>query len=149
MKEVTGNLWLHPADIRVILTNGTINRYGEAVMGIGCALEAKQRHPALPRELGTLIHERGNIVHDLGKWGGEGARLVSFPTKHQWCQGADIKLIEQSCQYLVAHAGMFSHTVRYVIPRPGCGAGGLKWDDVKPVLERYFDERFHVISFKP
>lgn len=148
MKIVYGDLWHYPADIRVITTNGMVKRNGECVMGAGCALQAKNFFPRLSYHLGALINERGNHVHDLGKWGGFDSRLVSFPVKHLWMQRADLALIEQSCQELVAHAANFAHTVRYVIPRPGCGNGDRTWEEVAPILERYFDDRFHIIDFK-
>ena len=42
MREIFGNLWEAECDLRVITTNPMINAKGQAVMGRGCALEAKQ-----------------------------------------------------------------------------------------------------------
>jgi hypothetical protein len=62
MLEAKGNLWEHPADIRIITTNGTINSRGECVMGRGCALEARTAHPTHSRLLAKRIKAEG-IIH--------------------------------------------------------------------------------------
>ena len=154
MKEVKGDLWTYvPAEsvVRCITTNGFVKKSGEAVMGAGCAKEAAKLFPELPDKLGWFIKQRGNNVHMLGEFDTmtERMRLASFPVKHNWWEKADLALIEQSCQELLALAAMYPHDTVFVIPRPGCGNGKLRWEDVRPVLLKYFDadDRFHVITW--
>lgn len=156
MIEVTGNLWAYPADVRVITTNGTVKRNGECVMGRGCALEAKQRWPEVPRLLGLHIKNPalGNHVHFLITLSGDGTKvesLYSFPVKHNWNERADIALIRRSAQELVHQMNDLRDRGHkrdvIVMPRPGCGNGGLRWEDVKPILAPILDDRFHVITW--
>lgn len=149
MVEVTGNLWTYPADIRVITTNGFVKNNGEAVMGRGCALEAAQRWPDLPRTLGRLLRQHGNHVFAVPPSVGI-LNLYTFPVKHRWMERADLALIERSAHELVEalHLDLpapFSGVC--VIPRPGCGNGQLLWRDVRPLLERVLDDKFHIITF--
>jgi hypothetical protein len=55
------------------------------------------------------------------------------------------RLIDQSCRELVELTDYKSWS-RVVVPRPGCGGGGLEWPALRSMLERYFDDRFLVIS---
>jgi len=151
VKEVKGDLWTYaPAEsvVRCITTNGFVKKSGEAVMGAGCAKEAAKRWPELPKCLGKYINEHGNKVFLFPAMTGI-LNLVAFPVKHNWWEQADLALIEQSCQELLALAAMYPHYTVFVIPRPGCGNGKLRWEDVRPVLLKYFDadDRFHVITW--
>jgi len=141
MHEIVGDLWQEHSQgaVVAITTNGTLNRSGEALLLRGCAREASGRYYDLSQTLGALIQQHGHHVFDLGR------RLVSFPVEENPYQIADLTLIERSCQELVALAD-YKGWQRVVVPRPGCGGGGLPWGDVRPILQKYFDERFVVIT---
>mgnify|MGYP003395282736 CR=1 FL=1 len=143
MKNVFGDLWTYPADWHCVPTNGDTRRDGYAVMGRGCAREAAQYWPAAQKRLGLLLELRGNRVHDLGLWFKHGRyfRLFSFPAKHHWRGIADLQLIERSCEELHAKwATVPNDKPTVVIPRPGCGNGGLLWAEVEPILQRLLTE---------
>lgn len=159
MIEVYGNLWTHPAETRVITTNGTVKKDGTAVMGRGCALEAKEKWPGIEVNLGDKLSRLGNhvfVLHERGPW--PGPIVISFPVKHQWSEKADYQLILQSAKELVAVVTALDiDTV--VMPRPGCGNGGLEWEAEVPglienrgiryILAPILDDRFHVITYSP
>ena len=146
MKEVIGNLWdYHEKGHWVaITTNGFVKRNGEAVMGRGVALEAKKRFPRLPEVLGLSIKFCGNTVRVLGTPPFLDYKLVAFPVKHRWWERADVALIEEGCKLLSIS---WPKGVKLYMVRPGCGNGGLDWKDVRPILEKYLDDRFVVVQW--
>ena len=147
MEEVFGDIWNYydKGNWIVITTNGTIKKNGEAVMGRGIAFQAKQRLSKLPSLLGMAIKEVGNQVGIFSFY-----RLVTFPVKNHWWEKASLDLIEKSCYELVDRMHYlkeyFSISEIYMV-RPGCGNGQLDWKtEVKPVLEKYFDDRFIIVE---
>ncbi len=140
MKEIQGNIWDHYGkEIIAVTTNGMVSKSGKALLGRGCARQAGERFPDLARTLGTLLAKQGNHVMDLGNG------IVNFPVEHSPFENPDLRLIERSTQELVALTEAMGWK-KVVVPRPGCGGGGLSWKEVKPVLEKYFDDRFLVIT---
>jgi hypothetical protein len=146
MIEVQQDLWTIDADWICITTNGTVKRDGAAVMGRGCALEAKQRFPGIDDLLGQYIQENGNIVQYIARFGND-QLLMAFPVKHHWRENADVKLIERSCSQLVQLYER-SYKPRIALPRPGCGNGHLSWDIVKPICEYYFTTDDFIVVYK-
>jgi hypothetical protein len=140
MRETVGNIWdyLNPAII-VITTNGLVTPAGRAVLGRGVARQALAHYPDLPTRLGLLLRDRGNHVHYLGNG------LVTFPVEESPWANPDLHLIERSAHELRALTDEQGWQL-VVVPRPGCGGGGLVWRDVRPMLEPCFDDRFIVIS---
>ena len=105
----------------------------------GCARQAKDRFPELAAKLGALIRRDGNHVFHLGDG------LFSFPVENSPFEVPDLRLIERSCCELVELASQQGWS-KVVLPRPGCGGGGLEWRQVRPLLERYLDQRFYIIT---
>ena len=164
MRETTGDLFAHNSngpEAICITTNGYVNAQGANTMGKGCAGEAKQRWPGIQVVVGSSIRREGNICQALtqevaghlvlpvrGPWEVIEVpyHVLMFPTKNHWREPSDLKLIEGSARQLVDLAEQ--HGWRSVVlPRPGCGAGQLSWDDVRPLLSDILDDRFWAITF--
>lgn len=143
LKEIKGDIWKFwkGGHYIVIPTNGSINKYGECVMGIGLAKQAKQLLVDLPMELGNKISISGNVVFVF-----RSKRLITFPVKTRWHEKASLELIRESCAQ-IARAVELDDSIRVPIymPKVGCGYGGLDWEDVKSVLDECLDEKTFVI----
>lgn len=152
MKEAFGNIWEYHnrGHWIAITTNGTVRRDGACVMGRGIAREAAIKFPRLPYELGAQIlgcpmpygeWSKGNDLKVFHQY-----RITTFPVKHNWWERADPTLIEESARQLqVACHGNLD--TKYMV-RPGCGNGGLDWKDVKPILEKYLDDKHIVVEWR-
>lgn len=172
MKEITGNIFSPDlgADAICVTTNGCLRANGELVMGAGIAQQFAERYPNLPRVLGLAVKdfrykrdyrpylEPGDdpnhvYIHWTWDWDGGSPGLsqdpeplvVSYPTKHDWRYQSDPELIERSARELVKVADYLG-LKKVVLPRPGCGLGGLRWRDVKKVIEPILDDRFYIIT---
>lgn len=143
MIDTLGDLWAYDAQVTAITTNGHVKGNGECVMGRGCALQAKERYPTLPSRLGSLIREHGNRCFKIAQFD---KLLLTFPVKHIWNEQADLHLIQKSCGEAMAMADKFAWE-SIVLPRPGCGNGGLDYAVVRLTLVEHLDDRFHVITW--
>ena len=143
MHEIVGDLWeKHACGAIVAITiGGRVTKSGKSIMLRGCARQAAERFPVLLQIHGSLLINHGNHVFDLGR------RIVSFPVEADPYQTPDLKLIERSTRELVELTD-YKGWQQVVVPRPGCGGGGLSWSEVKPILGKYLDDRFYVISLE-
>ena len=170
MIEKRGNIFYEDCDALCITTNGYVKKNGEAVMGRGCALDATKQLPKLPKILGHHLIVNGNQVYYLTHV--NDVAVVSFPTKPVeapyvdglrivksmadkyklgdyvpgWALQSDLSLIASSCIQLVNLTNAYGWE-KVVLPRPGCGAGELNWEDIKPILKDYLDDRFVVMTY--
>lgn len=168
MIERRGDLWAEnvdgwkPGDTApwiVIPTNGERKSGGLAVMGAGVAKRAAELMPTLPAILGARLKDFGNHVAWLGfhalsersPLSTATRAVVSFPTKHKWRDMSSAELIERSAKELVrlvdGHGEQISPSL-VLLPRVGCGFGGLGWREVvRPILERHLkDDKYVVVN---
>jgi hypothetical protein len=145
MREVFGDIWTRHAQGHwiAITTNGSINSFGQAVLGRGVARQAVQRHPELPRTLGAAL--KGLSTEDLPVVPFPALKLMAFPVKWQWYEPASEPLIVASCRHLLTQLDTLAIPEIYLV-RPGCGSGGLSWTDVRPLIASLLDDRVVIID---
>lgn len=144
--ETVGDIWkLHSKQktaVLVIPTNGTIKNNEQAVMGRGLAADAVKRYLTIDYQLGEKLAKEGNHVFYFKK-----LRVITFPVKYEWYEMADLSLIQQSTQEL-QRCILTNKLAQVLVPRVGCGNGGLTWDKVKPVLQEILDHRCTLVSYR-
>ncbi len=145
MREIRGDMFSYIGRMKFklfITTNGFVKNDGTAVMGRGNAAQAvkvfREQGIDLPDLLGKSLRQKGNVIARLT------TQLYSFPVKENWFDKGSLKLIKKSVEQLQAIIKEDAAVDKvnghddehiYVLPRPGCGNGQLKWNKVKPLLK--------------
>lgn len=125
---VHGNLFESPAQTLV----NTVNTVG--VMGKGIAKEFKRRYPEMFKRYrefcknGELSTGKLYLYRTPNKW------VLNFPTKQHWRSPSRIEWIEQGLKKFVDSYDSQGVT-SISFPQLGCGNGGLRWEDVRPLME--------------
>lgn len=103
-------------------------------MGKGIALQFRNRFPEMYREYKFLCLTKQYNPGDVFDYDyGEG-HIYNLATQQTWRSGAKIEYIEASLNKMMEIATL--HNVRAIaMPAIGAGLGGLKWDDVKTVID--------------
>ncbi len=134
MKYIIGNLLEAETDALV----NTVNTVG--VMGKGIALQFKERFPMNFKiyadackkgqmEVGKMLVIKENVLH------GE-KLIINFPTKIEWFKKSQYSYIEDGLKDLAKVIEEYQ-IKSIAIPPLGCGNGGLKWEKVKLMLDKY------------
>jgi O-acetyl-ADP-ribose deacetylase (regulator of RNase III) len=150
--EIMGNILTQPADILV----NPVNCVG--VMGGGLALEFKNMFPGYFKlykitcqkraiNLGTTI-DHGCFLHPIIN---SSVCIISFPTKYHYSEPSTLASIYSGMGSLattIQHSTSYRPTnqppITLAIPRLGCGLGGLKWKDVKPIIVEALEPLQHL-----
>jgi O-acetyl-ADP-ribose deacetylase (regulator of RNase III) len=150
-KEAVGDMWEMPADAYCVTTNTEFvvradqdrHMHPFGIMGGGVAYEAARRFPGIERNLGKVLVFGGSEPIVTTIW--ENPRVVCFPTKTKVHLNSNPHLIGSSCRRLMYWA-TYNNAKNILLPRPGCGLGGLRWEDVEPICAEFLDERVTVVS---
>lgn len=118
------------------------------IMGKGLALEFKKSFPEILTpykqacknsrlQPGILVLVHLLIQPDLFNFNRH--KIVLFPTKKHWKGKSQIAWIEMGLIYLVEHYAEWN-LKSIAMPKIGCGLGGLSWNEVKPLIEKYLEK---------
>lgn len=134
MKYLKGNLLT--ANTQALVN--TVNTVG--VMGKGIALQFKDQFAENYRIYAAACKRKEFNIGDLlvvkeNSMDGEKI-IINFPTKTEWFRKSQYEYIEKGLQKLVEVIKEYQIT-SIAIPPLGCGNGGLKWEKVKPMIEKH------------
>lgn len=139
IQETYGNLLEAKADALV----NTVNTVG--VMGKGIALQFKRAFPenykAYKRACDRGAVELGQMfIWDAGALAADGPRyIINFPTKKHWRSKSKLSDIRVGLDDLVRQIKQLS-IESIAVPPLGCGYGGLRWEQVRPLIEHAFEQ---------
>ncbi|MDP3432876.1 MAG: macro domain-containing protein [Bacteroidota bacterium] len=134
MNYLIGNLL--EADTQALVN--TVNTVG--VMGKGIALQFKEHYPTNFKiyasackkgemQIGKMLVVSENTL--------DGEKIIiNFPTKTEWFKKSQYNYIEEGLKDLVKVIGEYK-IQSIAIPPLGCGNGGLKWEKVKFLIDKY------------
>ena len=123
----------------------TVNTVG--VMGKGIALQFKERFPMNFKiyanackkgemQVGKMLVVKENTLN------GE-KLIINFPTKTEWFKKSQYIYIEDGLKDLAKVIEEYN-IKSIAIPPLGCGNGGLKWEKVKPMMDKYLGQLSNV-----
>lgn len=149
IKYIEGDLLSTDAQALV----NTVNTVG--VMGKGIALQFKERFPSnlnayiTACKKGELVPGKMLVVKER-VISGEEKIIINFPTKKDWKHKSKYEYIEEGLKDLVEVIKEYQ-IKSIAIPPLGCGNGGLKWSEVKLLMEKYLNELddVQILIFEP
>lgn len=148
LKFVTGDFFDFDADIMV----NTVNCVG--IMGAGVALAFKNKYPVMfnyyaeqckageirPGKPAVWLN-RDMISKDI--------EIINFPTKDDWRKPSEYSYIEEGLLWLSIYLND-KEGKTITLPALGCGHGGLEWDKVKALIEKYLkNSPAEILIFEP
>lgn len=130
LRYYEGTVFNTKADVLV----NTVNCFG--VMGAGIALEFKLRYPEMFIKYEEMCKNNEYKVGRPRLYKGENTSILNFPTKNHWRAPSKIEWIEEGLKYFAENYKK-ANIKSIAFPKLGTNNGGLSWEIVKPLMEKY------------
>lgn len=134
----TGDIWKSGAETVVVPVNCV------GIMGKGMALQCKRRYPRVYGEYiqdcARRLIEPGDVFH-YQTWDASAPQkwVLCAATKNHWRAGSQLRWVER-CIREIDRTCCADRNGVVAVPMLGCGLGGLKWEDVRPIMEERLGE---------
>lgn len=112
-------------------------------MGKGIALQFKAKYPKMYLEYKELCNEGKFRPGDVFDYNYDGGHIYNLGTQSTWRTKAKLEYI-QSSVYKMLELALNDGVSAIALPAIGAGLGGLKWDEVKSVMEKAASKFPHV-----
>ncbi len=133
IKYIKGNLFDSNAQTLV----NPVNTVG--VMGKGIALEFKKRYPEMFKAYKEVCGKNMLYIGKLMLYKDKDHLILNFPTKKHWKDPSKLQYIEKGL--LEFRKNYANYNIKSIaFPKLGCGNGNLKWEEVKPLIEKYLND---------
>ena len=130
IKHIDGNIFNSKCQTLV----NTVNCVG--VMGKGLAKEYKNLYPDMFKSYQKYCETKDLDIGKLQLFKSNNKWILNFPTKKDWRKPSKLEYIEKGLEKFILHYNRLNIS-SIAFPMLGCGNGGLNWEDVKPVMEKY------------
>lgn len=128
----------------------TINCNG--IMGKGIALGFKQRFPDMFSWYQKQCQDGQVHPGNVYPYTSDDLIIYNMTTKENWWRPSEYEWVESgllNLYDLVKYNGD-DESKKLLLPPPGCGNGGLKWDMVKPLVKKHLkDLECEVVVYEP
>ncbi|MCU0323593.1 MAG: macro domain-containing protein [Chitinophagaceae bacterium] len=104
-------------------------------MGKGIAVQFRDKFPEMYYEYKQLCKSNKFNLGDIYVFNYGNGFVFNLGTQQSWKTKAELTAIEQSLKKMFDYASNMGID-RIAIPRIGAGLGGLKWEDVKVIIEK-------------
>ncbi len=125
-------------DVEVDAIVNTVNCLG--VMGAGIALEFKLRYPLMYNDYVLKCNEKMINVGKVDYYKGDYSEIIiNFPTKWHFKYPSKMKWVEDGLKDFIKTYKKYD-VKSVAFPKLGTNNGGLEWNSVKLLMERYLSD---------
>lgn len=108
-------------------------------MGKGIAVQFREKFPEMYQEYKRLCKMDNFHLGDIFVYNYGNGFVFNLGTQQSWKTKAELNAIENSLKKMFDYASE-NNVSKIAIPKIGAGLGGLKWEDVKEIIENIANE---------